>query len=229
MWSIVRLAALAAIMTAGLVADSTAPSETSIITFSGCISGPCNPVDLFIAPFDTSLGTLDSVDWRLTASQAVKIDIDNCPTGEEAPLLNYAYSITTGSLIFGSSSTYTGTGSGTTFGGCAGLDDGGYSAGFQMQGAITTDLSQFITGGDVQEMPFLVSGTITASPVDPTIRAAVGAAFFIGNVDDDLTLVYNYTAVSSVPEPRPLALIAVAFLGGIMLIVKRAIASKNPS
>jgi hypothetical protein len=93
------------------------------------------------------------------------------------------------------------------------MGDLGYEHTFQMQGTLTTDLSQFTSG--VQETPFLVSGT-----VDTTPPAFDGTAFFMGSETDTLTVVYNYTPFSSVPEPRYTAFIATAVLGGIVLVSK---------
>jgi hypothetical protein len=57
--------------------------------------------------------------------------------------------------------------------------------------------------------------------VDPTVGTLVGTAFFIGNVGDDLTLVYNYTPnTTAVPELPSLALLATA-LGAIIVVIKR--------
>jgi hypothetical protein len=69
-WNILRLAAAAAMMTLGLAADSTPPSET---TASGGLCGTytapvtCTPISIYAVPFDTSLGTLDSIDWTINA------------------------------------------------------------------------------------------------------------------------------------------------------------------
>lgn len=215
MWNTLRLAAGAAIMTLGLAADSTAPSVTLGTGFDGCLGpGPvtCNPIEISVFPFDTSLGTLDSIDWTVNANQQVDIDIDNCTYGPP-PLISYSFSITTGDSLLGSSSTYTtGPLTGTTYGGCAGEADLKYNANLQFQGVVTSDFSQFMDG--VETTPFVESGTITTS-------SYVGSAFFIGSEGDDLTVVYNYTPFSSVPEPRNTALVVIAALGGIALVLKR--------
>ena len=220
MWNTLRLAIAAAIITLGLAADSTPPSGTSNNAFEGCLSGTCTPVDIFVYSFNPSLGTLDSVDWSLSSDQQVLIDLDNCSENGLPPLISYSYSITTGDSFFGSSTTYTGTDSGTSYGGCAGGNDFGYTARLQMQGVITTDLSQFIGTGTngpfVAVTPFVVSGTIdtTPFPID-------GDAFFIGEESDTLNVVYNYTPFSSVPEPRFTALIVIGVLGGMASLLKR--------
>jgi len=204
---------LAAVMTLGMMADSTPPSET---TNSGGVCGlggaptTCAPIDNCVYQFDTSLGTLDSIDWTVNESQQVKIDIDNCPPGPP-PLISYSYSITTGDSALGSSSTFTGTDSGITYGGCAGFADLVYHANIQLQGVITTDFSQFMAG--VETTPFIDAATVNITPF-------VGNAFFMAEETDYLTVVYDYIPFSSVPEPRCTALITIAVFCGIALVLK---------
>jgi hypothetical protein len=208
----VRLMLSATMVTMALLANSTTPSETLSGPAQLCsdVTTSCPSFPIFVNPFDPALGTLDALEWSLTGSQDVEISIENCPISGPPPLLWYSYNITTAITIFGSSSTYTGTGSGDNYGGCAGYGGTSYLASFQMQGTITTDLSQFIGTGT--NGPFIpITSSFESVTASTNGNGTGGTSVSIANQDATLTVSYDYTP--AVPEPSTLALMCVGFLG----------------
>lgn len=203
-WAVVVCTLLAEVLSA----DSVTYSSEVINSLDSALSGGlvcvdnynCEPTDFSVPEFDPSLGTLDLVQWSFNGLQQVIIDIDNC--GPTEPI-TYSYEITGGDMLSGptGSSTGSATNSGGTseagyYGSCAIISGPGFLNSFQVQGTVL-NLTDFIGTGEitVQATPFF-NGSVDVIPFK-------GYAILSYEMDDTLSVTYNYNNVPPIPTPEP--------------------------
>jgi hypothetical protein len=198
--SAVRLT-IAVAITTGLWADSVEYSN---------FSGVDTTLAFYIPQFDPSLGTLDSMNFTVSAGEVVIMPIDNCNEDGPSPTVDYSYDITTGFSIFGSSVEGTQSGTGSAGSTCGGFHEPGYSTNITGSGSVS-DPSPYIGTGVV----LIPTDNAFASGLFSDGGGPPSAGFFILQYSATLDVTYDYI---SVPEPGTLALTLLA--GALFWIVR---------
>jgi hypothetical protein len=196
------------LLAASLLALAASGAQAASSTFSDSASAQVpNWSDTLLLPqFNSSLGTLTSVVLTFTGSNSGVLAAENLSTAGTLSLTGSAnYTVTsspwsfTGSATASQSFAATGYDGIFDYGGTSGHTFNGATGTFTTTTTLTTGLAGFIGGGDVS---FAV-GAVGGSAYSGTGAAVVT---FAQSADAALTVVYNYTPASSVPEPESYAL-----------------------
>lgn len=221
------------VLLAGLVGFAATAAEAGMVTYSDSISVTTTNWSnhLNVSKFDTSLGTLNSVTITFGGTVVSNAKVESLDaalstiTAKSSAELTLKYS--DGTLLFDETPTNSKTFNASAFDGV--IDFGGTSG--HSFGDVTATISPndttVLTSG-TEFAAFEGSGTYSFITATSDHSSTTGAGNLISQVStkagDNVSVTYNYTAASTVPEPSSAvtAAIGAAVCGLVACLRRRA-------